>query len=45
MQRTASDRWRSEIAVRGDTTGSAEKGRSYVADEEIRLIFLLGVGQ
>ena len=22
--------------------GSAEKGRSYVADEEIRLIFLLG---
>ena len=25
-----------------ESTGSAEKGRSYVADEEIRLIFFIG---
>lgn len=40
MQRRASSQ--RQCSGREDSNGSAEKGRSYVADEEIRLIFFIG---
>ena len=37
--------WRAPSSLAaGGSNGSAEKGRSYVADEEIRLIFYWGAG-